>query len=224
MKDQNKAIVELSMPLGVRTFAEYQTIALGQAASMLNCKPTDIGLEYPQQVRISQALKVTARPAGTAVASVLKRAKRWRGLLIGATALVGIALIVGVRQWQVVSEQRQWLESETAKVAEKIAQLKKSTESPQEKTVAANPLAKAKDIVRQDMNPIFKAIEGIKVPNARLKQLTLEASSHMVQVTYELSQATQVTQITEALNAGAPDFDWTLKSMTDRQAQWVGSF
>jgi hypothetical protein len=224
MNDQNKVTIELAMPTGVRTFKEYQAIALRQAASMLNCNPAEIVLEFPQQVRMSQTLRVTARPMGTVVANEIRRARRWNWLLLGIGALACTAFFAGLQQWRSVSAERQTFETEISGMNAKIAQIKKSAEPMPEKAVTANPLAKAKDMVRLDMNPVFKAIEGIKIPNARLKQLTLEASSRTVQVTYELGQATQVSQMTSALNVGAPDLDWTLKNMTDKQGQWAGRY
>ncbi len=210
--DSNKAILTLEMPTGIRSFPEYQLIAQQQAAQQLNCQPQEIALEYPRQVWTSRKLVVTVRPAGTVVAASAKRLVDWRKLCQVGAVCAALVLLVAAWQWR----------AEYAQVASQVQALKASAPASADQQPQRSPLDKAKQAVLQDINPFFGAIEGVRVPQVRMRQLTMDMSNQSMQVTYELRDAAQAARVSEALAAASDSFIWTLGSISEGQAQWTG--
>mgnify|MGYP000603125087 CR=1 FL=1 len=221
--DSNKAHITLHMPSGMRNFAEYQLIAQQQAAEQLKCQPHEIVLEYPRQVRASSTLLVTVRPAGTVVAAEVKRLSDWRKLrVIGGIVMVATVLVTGW-QWQSATSQQRQIEAKRAIAVSQLQTLKGTTQASTEQPIKLSPMEQAKRVVLQDMNPFFAPIEGVRVPQVRLKQLTIDTANQSMQVTYELRDAAQAAQVTAALAESGDELEWALVGMSDRQAQWTGS-
>lgn len=220
--DSNKAILTLEMPTGIHSFPEYQLIAQQQAAQQLNCQPQEIALEYPRQVWTSRKLVVTVRPAGTLVAASAKRLIDWRKLFQVGAVCAALVFLVAAWQWQAISQQLQEAQAEYAKVTSQVQALKASAPASPDQQPQRSPLDKAKQVVLQDINPFFGVIEGVRVPQVRLKQLTMDMSNQSMQVTYELRDAAQAARVSEALAAASDGFIWALGSISEGQAQWTG--
>jgi hypothetical protein len=221
--DSNKTQVTLDMPSGIRNFAEYQLIAQQQTAAQLKCHPHDIVLEYPRRVRASSTLVVTVRPAGTVVTAEVKRLSDWRRLCAIGGVVMAAAVLVAGWQWQYMASQQRHIDAQRAMAMSQLQTLKGATQASTDQPIKRSPMEQAKRVVLQDMNPFFVAIEGVRVPQVRLRQLTIDTASQHMHVTYELREITQAAQVTAALAASGAALEWTLVGVSDRQAQWTGA-
>ena len=108
-----------------------------------------------------------------------------------AFGFVAIALVC-VTIWK-VQEYRQaseLLESEIATLKASIASRAVAV-VPTDRRKLESKRAIAK-LLQQDLGTMFAAVESLRLPDVRLKNLSFEASSNAIRIEYELNSMTQV--------------------------------
>ncbi|WP_342617573.1 hypothetical protein [Rhodoferax sp. GW822-FHT02A01] len=74
----------------------------------------------------------------------------------------------------------------------------------------AGSVALAQAKVLQDINPIFAAVENVKVSGALLKAFTVDTTGNILRLDYEIDSLATAARVTEVLNAGNEQKPWKL--------------
>jgi hypothetical protein len=136
--------------------------------------------------------------------------KHWQLLwALAVVAVMAIGLVYG-RQYQKLSEERKSIELLATELRQKLVP------EPSNPT-AANPRTghglQVASHLQNDLNLVFTLIEAVKEPNARLRTLSVDASSNILRLEYEIDSMARASQVTTWLNAGHEDGPWRLESI-----------
>jgi hypothetical protein len=141
--------------------------------------------------------------------------QRWKLIWLLAVACVSASGILYARQYRKLSNER--------KVAEtRINELNKQLLPIAAQPIAANPRRntdlQVANALQNDLNRVFTAIEVVKEPNTRLRNLSLDASSSTVRLEYEIDTVARAISVTLSLNAGYTEAAWRLDSINSVSA------
>lgn len=72
----------------------------------------------------------------------------------------------------------------------------------------------AAKLLQQDLNKVFSTIEVLKEPGVRLRSLSLDGSSSVVRLEFEIDSVAKATALTAVLNAGYDGRPWQLEGVS----------
>lgn len=140
----------------------------------------------------------------------------WGGIAVLLLALVSFTWHQNTRLGA-VAQQRS---SATASVLRDVEVLKADQVKALE--AANDPRSKslrvAESLLRQDVNPVFTALENVQVPGTRLISFNIEGGIGAIRADYESENIAQISELTAALNAGYTRPVWHFQSLSSNTA------
>jgi hypothetical protein len=135
-----------------------------------------------------------------------------------ATIVCFIALSVGLHLWQENRSRNAWI----AQAASINAQQKAETALRQKKTNTASSVRSASErtakiLLHRDFNKLFDVLENDELRDARLTQLSFDATNGQAHLSYELNDLAQSDAVSKALNSSA--FNTHIESRTSWQLE-----
>lgn len=149
---------------------------------------------------------------------------RWRWVSGGALVVGGCLLAYCMWRADQISQATQ---QEGARIAAAQTQLQLlRTPAPTVADPRGASTQLAAQLLQLDLNKAFATIENLQAPGARLRGLTLDATSNTLRLEYELDAVDKASTITEALNTGYDVRPWQLESVSAAappvfKGQWV---
>lgn len=142
---------------------------------------------------------------------------RWPFVVWGVAAIVmlstlGVVVKISMDSHDRVTQQRGHLaelrhQLERARATEKFEP--DMREAATQKVVAT---------LQRDWNPYFEVIEGLEVPDGKLRLFQVDGASGSVRLEYELSSAQGAVEVTRQLNAGQDNPLWRFEGMQTEKA------
>jgi len=138
--------------------------------------------------------------------------QRWRW--VWALAVIGCLSLMSALAWRWVQ-----LNTVAAQENQRIAALQ--TQFQQHNTPVQNKVdprqasaEQAAQLLQQDLNKGFATAENLQEPGVRLRGLTLENTSGVLRLEYDLDSVVKAAAVTEALNAGYENRPWRLEGVS----------
>jgi hypothetical protein len=145
--------------------------------------------------------------------------QRWKWVWLLSAVGVSVSGILYAMQYRELSNARKVVETH-------IHELNKQLLPIAAQPIAANPRRntdlQVANTLQNDLNRVFTAIEVVKEPNTRLRNLSLDASSSTVRLEYEIDTVARATSVTLSLNAGYTEAVWRLESINSVSAATSG--
>ncbi len=134
--------------------------------------------------------------------------KIWAGFALVSAGL----LAVGAWRAYQIDQERKLVAEQTrqAQTQRSLVQAPSRVLAPQQSAAYNKQASQAAQLLQTDLNKALTALEAIKIPNARLQSLTINAAQNLVEVEYEFSQLGQAADISEALIGGYSKPPWRL--------------
>jgi len=136
--------------------------------------------------------------------------QKWKWVWLVAVVCVSASGMLYARQYREHVNERKVVETH-------IHELNKQLLPIAAQPIAVNPRRntdlQAANALQNDLNRVFTAIEVVKEPNTRLRNLSLDASSSTVRLEYEIDTVARATSVTLSLNAGYTEAVWRLESI-----------
>lgn len=121
-----------------------------------------------------------------------------------------------------VAQQRS---SATASVLREVEALRadrlKAAEAAND--LRSKSLRVAEGLLRQDVNPVFTALENVQVPGTRLAAFNVEGGGGAIRVDYESESISQISELAAALNAGHTYPVWQFQSLSSNSGSHVSA-
>lgn len=138
--------------------------------------------------------------------------RRWRVVWLFTAALCLVLLgAVGWRWAQLHSRAMQ----ENDRVTALQVQLQKARVPIQVKIDPRRASAEqAAQWLQQDLNKVFATAESLNEPGVRLRGMTLDNTSGVLRLDYDLDSIVKASAVTEALNAGYENRPWQLEGVS----------
>lgn len=134
---------------------------------------------------------------------------RWRRLWAAAALCVlGLIGTAGWYVWQINAAIKE-LEARIGTAQQQLKDLR--LPSPTDPRYAS--AEQAARLLQQDLNKAFAAVENLKEPGVRLRNLHLDAAANALRLEYELDSVGKASTITELLNTGYDNHPWQLESV-----------
>lgn len=142
--------------------------------------------------------------------------RNWRWVWAAAAVCTGL-LIYGLI-WRLVSIHS--AQTETfghIKVLNQQLQTLRSPNPPKVNPRQAS-LAQSAQLLQQDVNLIFAAVESLQEPGVRLHSLVLDNGTSILRLEYDLESLQKSSSVTTLLNLGHDQKPWQLESVTSNGA------
>jgi hypothetical protein len=136
--------------------------------------------------------------------------QKWKWVWLVAAVCVSASGILYVRQYREHANERKIVEMH---IHELNKQLLPIVVQPTAVNPRRNTDLHVANTLQNDLNRVFTAIEVVKEPNTRLRNLSLDASSSTVRLEYEIDTVARATSVTLSLNAGYTEAVWRLESI-----------
>lgn len=138
--------------------------------------------------------------------------QRWRW--IWALAVIVCLTLLSVLAWR-WAQLNTALAQENEHIAALQAQLQQHSAPVQNKADPRQASAEqAAQWLQQDLNKGFATAENLQEPGVRLRGLTLENTSGVLRLEYDLDSVVKASAVTEALNAGYESRPWRLEGVS----------
>lgn len=227
----NQANLQISLPSGIKSHQELDHIARQLAAEQLECESSDLFLEYPSRLfwtSNAQTIAVIAKPInsgnGKTNQSQFYNYFKWVMLILTLSVVVLLWNIYTVHLANQAIEQN--IETLTTQVA--------SPRKVEEQTQTRQGSGTIKTKPALDLNPLFDAVENVRLPNVQLMQFSYDASTSSMIAVYQIEHLTSIEAISKALNRAhlvsfgkneplnATSSQWVLWAVNDKQVQFKG--
>lgn len=137
--------------------------------------------------------------------------KRWQW--VWATALIfGVSLMGWASwQWQITSRAVRDTESRIGIAGQQL----KLLNAPKE--IRLNPrhasAEQAAKLLQQDLNKVFATVENLAEPSTRLRNLSLDGTSGILRLEFEVDSMSRAASLTSIFNTGYENRPWQLESV-----------